>query len=180
MDASKPLQTLVRPKTSAFVLKFARDLVPLFAHSERIAAEATANGLVIGSIWEPDLDDAYELVRAAYAGELVWGPTQINYVQDRWPQEPVLLVQVQTPDDYLGNVIGDLCSRRAIIIEHKKRGEGNVVTAEAPLAELTGYLAALDKLTNGTASATAEFHSYQTAPRNPGPPDEPMSAALRA
>lgn len=182
MDVSKPLRTLARPKASAFVVKFARDLVPHFAHLDRLEAEATAEGLLIGGIWQPDLDRAFDIVRGAYSGETTWWPARIHYAEDEWRRrtEPFLLVRVQTPYDYIGNVIGDLSSRRGLITGHRDIDGKGEVSAEAPLSELTRYLTALSAITQGTGTATAEFHSYQLAPRTSPPDDEPMSAALRA
>ena len=180
MDTSKPIQTIARPKSSAFAVTFARELLPLFEHHERLDAEPVSGGLLIAGVWEPDLDVAHQMIAAAYSGEVAWDAPRINYIEDTWRQEPVLLVEVRTPDDYLGNVIGDLSSRRAMITEHRALPNGSVVYAHAPLAELSGYLSTLARITGGSAQAIAKFHSYQTAPRNPGPPDEPMSAALRA
>ena len=182
MDISKPLRTLARPKASAFVLGFARELVSHFAHLDRLEAEATDEGLLIGGIWQPDLDLAFDVVRGAYVGETTWEPARIHYLEDQWrrPTEPYLLVRVQTPYDYIGNVIGDLSSRRGLLTEQRDVGGASEVVAEVPLSELSGYVVALSAMTQGSGTATAEFHSYQRAPRTSPPDDEPKSAALRA
>jgi hypothetical protein len=180
MDSTKPLEILVRPKDTLFGGKFARELVSLFDGLERFAVEASSEGLIIRTIWEPDLAQAYELIRSSCSGDVVWGEPRINYLHDLRRQEPVLLVEVQTPSNYVGNVIGDLMSRRGLMKGMANRSDVDVLRAEVPLAELRGYVAALAAMTNGQGSATADFHSYQTASRDPGPPDEPMSAALRA
>ena len=181
MDTPRPLETTVRPKGPAFLLPFAQELVPLFQGSDRVSAEATSDGLVLRCIWEPDLEAAQEIIQTQYRGELTWSPNRIQYRRDTWLQEPILFLRVRAAAEYLGNVIGDLSSRRGIIAFGKVVADATLVEAEVPLAELGGYLSTLRTLTNGTGVATATFHSYQTAPNGRGPdPDEPMSAALRA
>jgi hypothetical protein len=182
MDVSKPLRTLARPKASPFAIGFARELAPHFKGFERLEAESTDQGLLIGGVWQPDLDHAFEIVRRAFKGETTWEPSRIHYGEDEYgrPTEPYLLVRVQVPYDHIGNVIGDLSSRRGMITEHRDLGGKGEVLAEAPLFELTGYIAALTAMTQGAAVATAEFHSYQLAPRRSPPDDEPTSAALWA
>ena len=180
MEDSKPLRTTVRPKASADALELARLVVSLFADSKRLAAEAARDVVLIGGIWEPDLDEAWQLVREAYAGELVWGAKRINYLDGPRPEEPILRVEVETPSEFSGAVMGDLAARRATIFGMQGVPSGHVIVAEVPLATLRGYPATLHALTRGAARAGAEFHSYETAPRDPGPPDEAMAAALRA
>jgi elongation factor G len=78
--------------------------------------------------------------------------------------EPVMEVEVVTPDDYMGDVIGDLSSRRGKIEEMNQRGKARVVTAQVPLAEMFGYATDLRSRTQGRATHTMQFHSYQDVP----------------
>ena len=78
--------------------------------------------------------------------------------------EPIMRVQVTTPDSYLGSVTGDLNSRRANICEMSQRGQFHVVIAEAPLAEMFGYATQLRSVTQGRGSNSMEPHSYAPAP----------------
>jgi hypothetical protein len=181
MDISKGLRTKVRPRSSPFALGIARTLAPLFEDDARIEVEATDTGLVVGGIWQPDLDRARELITASHGGELSWDDSHIHRVLDGEWKEPLLVVRVLTPPDFVGYVIGDLSARRGVVHGQADRMPLLEITAEVPLSELNGYLQTLHAMTNGTASATASFHSYIFAPRRPEPPDdEPASAALRA
>ena len=80
--------------------------------------------------------------------------------------EPVMAVEVVTPDEYMGDVIGDLSSRRGKIEEMGQRGNARVVTAQVPLAEMFGYATDLRSRTQGRATYTMQFHSYQDVPES--------------
>ena len=82
--------------------------------------------------------------------------------------EPMMQVEVETPEDFTGNVMGDLSSRRGMVqgMEDIAGGGGKVVRAEVPLAEMFGYSTSLRSLTQGRATYTMEFKHYAEAPRN--------------
>ncbi len=78
--------------------------------------------------------------------------------------EPIMAVEVVTPDDYLGDVIGDLASRRGHVEGMDQRANNQVVRAEVPLAEMFGYATDLRSRTQGRATYTMQFSSYQEVP----------------
>lgn len=78
--------------------------------------------------------------------------------------EPVMEVEVVTPDRYMGEVIGDLSSRRGRIREVDQRGTNRVITADVPLSEMFGYVTDLRSNTQGRATSTMQFHSYTDVP----------------
>ena len=80
--------------------------------------------------------------------------------------EPMMAVEVEMPDDFMGHVMGDLTSRRGSIqgMEDIAGGSGKLVRAEVPLAEMFGYSTALRSLTQGRATYTMEFRHYAAAP----------------
>jgi elongation factor G len=80
--------------------------------------------------------------------------------------EPFMKVIVTTPDQFLGNVTGDLNRRRAIISQTQHRGSSRVVSAEAPLAEMFGYATSLRGMSQGRASFTMEPLDYRPVPPN--------------
>jgi elongation factor G len=80
--------------------------------------------------------------------------------------EPMMKVEVETPEEYQGSVIGDLSSRRGIIGAMNSRSEVSVVNASVPLAEMFGYSTALRSLTAGKATYSMEFESFVPAPNN--------------
>lgn len=84
--------------------------------------------------------------------------------------EPIMQVEAVTPEQFMGDVIGDLNSRRAMIGQMEDRGEGasavKVIMAEVPLAEMFGYATTLRSLTQGRASYTMEFFKYNEVPKN--------------
>ena len=81
--------------------------------------------------------------------------------------EPMMAVEVETPEDFMGNVMGDLSSRRGIMQGMDDiPGGGKIVRAEVPLAEMFGYSTGLRSLTQGRATYTMEFKHYSEAPKN--------------
>jgi elongation factor G len=78
--------------------------------------------------------------------------------------EPVMAVEVVTPEEYMGDVIGDLSARRGKIEEMSQRGGARVVKALVPLAEMFGYATDLRSRTQGRATYTMQFDSYQDVP----------------
>jgi elongation factor G len=80
--------------------------------------------------------------------------------------EPVMKVEVVTPQDYLGDVIGDLNRRRGQIQEQLERGTNIAVVATVPLSEMFGYIGNLRAMSSGRASYTMEFSHYEPVPRN--------------
>jgi len=80
--------------------------------------------------------------------------------------EPMMAVEVETPPDFVGNVIGDLSSRRGMIQGQEDVAGVMVIKAEVPLAEMFGYSTALRSATQGRATYTMEFKHYTEAPRN--------------
>jgi len=80
--------------------------------------------------------------------------------------EPIMAVEVVTPEDYMGDVIGDLSSRRGKVEGMEQRGASQVVRAQVPLAEMFGYATDLRSRTQGRATYTMQFHSYQQVPES--------------
>ncbi len=80
--------------------------------------------------------------------------------------EPMMEVEVVTPEDYMGDVIADLSSRRGRVESMEQRGKARVVKALAPLAEMFGYVGDLRSRTQGRANYTMQFHSYQQVPQS--------------
>ncbi len=80
--------------------------------------------------------------------------------------EPIMAVEVETPEDYMGDVIGNLNSRRGRIENMEDRSGSKIVTAKVPLAEMFAYSTTLRSMTQGRASYTMQFSHYEEAPRN--------------
>jgi len=80
--------------------------------------------------------------------------------------EPIMKVEVVTPEEYMGNVVGDLNSRRGQIDEMSQRGNAKIIDAKVPLAEMFGYVTELRSMSQGRATSTMEFFEYKEVPRN--------------
>ena len=82
--------------------------------------------------------------------------------------EPMMSVEVETPEDYAGNVMGDLSSRRGMVqgMDEIPGGGGKIIKAEVPLSEMFGYSTSLRSATQGRATYTMEFKHYSEAPKH--------------
>ena len=80
--------------------------------------------------------------------------------------EPVMKVEVTTPDDFMGDVIGDLNAKRGHIDGMDERGNSQVVRAQVPLAEMFGYATELRSMTQGRATYSMEFSRYAEVPNS--------------
>jgi elongation factor G len=79
--------------------------------------------------------------------------------------EPVFAVEVVTPEEYMGDVIGNLSSRRGLIASMEPRGNAQIVTARVPLSEMFEYSTALRSMTQGRATYTMQFLRYEEVPK---------------
>ncbi len=80
--------------------------------------------------------------------------------------EPIMAVEVVTPEDYVGEVIGDLSSRRGKVEGMEQRGSSHVVRCHVPLSDMFGYATDLRSRTQGRATFSMQFHSYQDVPES--------------
>ncbi len=80
--------------------------------------------------------------------------------------EPVMTVEVVTPEDYMGDIIGDLNSRRGQVMGMDQRANARVISAEVPLAEMFGYVNTLRSMSQGRAQYTMQFARYDVVPNN--------------
>jgi elongation factor G len=100
---------------------------------------------------------AFELAAAAALREAVLKAAPVVL-------EPVMAVEVITPGDYLGDVIGDLLRRRGQVQGQDARGTATVVTAHVPLAQMFGYIGHLRAISSGRAQFTMQLSHYAEAP----------------
>jgi elongation factor G len=94
--------------------------------------------------------------------------------------EPIMYVEVVSPGDFVGSIIGDINGRRGRILRQEMRGDATVIAFEAPLATLLGYQRDLRSITNGLASHSMRFsHFAEASPRN-DPDNFPPAVGMRA
>jgi elongation factor G len=80
--------------------------------------------------------------------------------------EPVMAVEVVTPDEYMGEVIGDITARRGRVQHMEARASSQVITCRVPLSEMFGYATDLRSVTQGRANYTMQFAAYEQAPKS--------------
>ena len=134
---------------------------------------AKENGPIAGF---PVIDFAVELKDGAYhdvdssvlAFEIAARAAFREAMQKAQPRllEPVMKVEVVTPDEYMGDIIGDLNSRRGQISGMEQRGIAQVVDAHVPLANMFGYVNTLRSLSQGRAQYTMQFDHYEQVPQS--------------
>jgi len=137
------------------------------------AEEAMANGVLAGyplvDIQVAVYDGSYHEVDSS---EMAFKIAAQRAIKEGVPRagavilEPVMKVEVVVPDQFMGEVIGDLNSRRAQIQETRTRGQVKLIDASVPLAEMFGYATVLRSVTEGRGSYSMEFSHYSEVPRN--------------
>ncbi len=80
--------------------------------------------------------------------------------------EPIMAVEIVSPEEYMGNISGDVNSRRGVILGMDDTPSGKLIRSEVPLAEMFGYATSLRSATQGRASYTMQFEKYQKAPNS--------------
>ncbi|MBL4566604.1 MAG: elongation factor G, partial [Porticoccus sp.] len=137
------------------------------------AEEQMNNGVLAGfplqGVKVTLIDGSYHDVDSSEVAFKVAGSMALRTgVQDADPVllEPVMNVEVVTPEDYYGDVVGDLNRRRGVVMGMMDVPAGKAVTAEVPLSEMFGYATDLRSATQGRATFTMEFEKYSEAPRN--------------
>lgn len=140
---------------------------------EKGIKEAMENGVLAGF---PTVDVKITLYDGSYhdvdssemafkiAGSMAF--QHVAKIADPALLEPIMKVEVSTPDDFMGDVIGDLSSKRAQILGTDKRGNLTIINAYVPLSELSGYATKLRSLSQGRASYYMEPSHYEEVPRN--------------
>ena len=121
---------------------------------------------------EPNPEKGYEFVNAITGGVIPkeYIPSIDKGIQDALNKatpallEPYMDVEVVTPDDYLGDVMGDLNGRRGRVQSMEARAGAQVVRAQVPLSEMFGYATDLRSRTQGRATFTMQFHHYEKVP----------------
>ncbi len=158
-----------------FVNKIVGGVVPreYIAPVEKGIAEAMQTGVMAGypmvDIQATIIDGSYHDVDSSemafkIAGSMAFkeGARKANPVL----LEPIMKVEVVTPEDYMGDVVGDLNKRRGKINAMNQRGNARVVDSFVPLAEMFGYATELRSLTQGRASYSMQFDHYEEVPGN--------------
>jgi len=139
--------------------------------------EATDNGVLAGypilDVKATVYDGSFHEVDSSEAAFKIAGSMAFKEAVRRASPiilEPIMKVNVITPEQFMGDVVGDLNSKRGIIKEMSDRGEGNarvkVIDAEVPLASMFGYATQMRSMTQGRANYTMEFGHYAEVPKN--------------
>jgi hypothetical protein len=132
--------------------------------------------VTVGSLTEGSLETAIGLARTRVS-DLRIGPIGITYLETPYPQEPYYRVVVTSPDDHVGDVIGDL-NRRVGCIEALHQVDGGfAIKCGVPIATMIGYDLALSKMTRGRGRTDYAFIGYHRRAREPEPSLPPAVAA---
>ncbi|PIZ99599.1 MAG: elongation factor G, partial [Candidatus Levybacteria bacterium CG_4_10_14_0_2_um_filter_35_8] len=113
-----------------------------------------------GSFHEVDSSDVAFKIAASQALQAACRKAQLTLL------EPIMKVEVTTPGEFMGDIIGDLSSKRAQIMGTEEKGRATVILAMVPLAELSGYATILRSMSQGRASYYMEPSHYEDVPQN--------------
>jgi len=144
---------------------------------ERGAKEALENGVISGfplvDVKVTVYDGSFHDVDSSEAAFKIAGSLAVQEAVKRAKPiilEPIMKVEVTTPEQFMGDAVGDLNAKRGQIQEMEDRGEGNarvkVIKATVPLASMFGYATALRSMSQGRANYSMEFDHYEEVPRN--------------
>ena len=135
--------------------------------------EALPNGVLAGypliDIKATLFDGSYHEVDSSEMAFKVAASLAVKAMKDKCKPvllEPIMEVDVTIPEEYVGNVIGDLTSRRGRLDSQEKRGNGMKIRAYVPLAEMFGYATALRSNTQGRGNFVMQMHHYEAAPKS--------------
>ena len=169
----------IEPMETGFGYEFSNEVVGGAIPKEYIGSvdkgiqEALNNGVLAGypvvDIKVHLIDGSYHEVDSSEAAFKVAGSMAIkDALRKSEPVllEPVMAVEVETPEEYLGDVMGNLSSRRGAIQGMGDRGNAKTVSANVPLSEMFGYATDLRSTTQGRAAYTMQFHAYEPVPKS--------------
>ena len=135
--------------------------------------EALPNGVLAGypliDIKAELYDGSYHEVDSSEMAFKVAASLAVKAMKDKCKPallEPIMEVDVTVPEEYMGNVIGDLTSRRGRLESQEKRGNGMKIRAYVPLSEMFGYATALRSNSQGRGNFVMQMHHYEACPRN--------------
>lgn len=168
------LEPLEHGKGFEFVSKVVGGSVPreYFSAVEKGIKEATDSGILAGypvvDVKAVLYDGSYHEVDSSEMAFKIAGSMAFKEAARKAKPvilEPIMNVEVVTPEDYMGDVIGDLNSRRGKIQSMEKRGKAQVIRAQVPLSEMFGYATDLRSKTQGRATYTMQFLHYDEVPK---------------
>jgi elongation factor G len=147
-----------------------REYIPAI---EKGVKEANENGVLAGfpmvDVKATVYDGSYHEVdssEAAFKMAAIFGYKDACRKAKPILLEPIMKVEVTTPEEYMGNIVGDLSSKRGQIGQMSERTNIKVIDAKVPLAEMFGYATSLRSLSQGRANYTMEFLEYAEVPKN--------------
>jgi len=169
------LKPLTRGEGFKFVNNIVGGVVPkeFIGPIEKGVKEAMENGVIAGY---PLVDIEVELYDGSYhevdsseiAFKIAGSMALQSAVRSGAPVllEPIMKLEITTPDEFMGDVIGDVSSKRGQILGTEQRGNSRIITALVPLAELSRYVTILRSMTQGRANSYMEMSHYEPVPSN--------------
>jgi len=147
-----------------------REYIPAVDHGIRDSLDAgVLAGYPLVDVYVELVDGSYHDVDSSEVAFKIAGSMAFKEAASRAGVqllEPIMDVEVVTPEDYMGDVMGDLSSRRGMIQGSTPRGQATVITARVPLSEMFGYATDVRSMTQGRANYTMVFGAYEPAPQS--------------
>lgn len=162
-----PLSQLVTSESGASERWFAQEAARHIPSGTNVQAEVTDDGLLLRGTTELELEIACHAIVQQYPGAKMHKP-QLRFLEGPPLQEPYYQIVITTPEESLGNVIGDLNSRRATIALLQDSQSGKRISAEIPVGECFGYATQLRSLTRDRGTYEVRFVGYRPCWRSDG------------
>lgn len=164
-----PIETLVRGRRSASQMDFARRAREALQDTDELLSRPLPAGLALFAANEDALVAPARILRDLYGEFVELRPPRARIIPGNPAQEPIMNVRVTARVEHTGAVLAELRRRSARILEECVRGRTFIVRAEAPLALLIGFPAALAGRTEGTANHAIRLVRYAPVPDDLGP-----------
>lgn len=183
VKSTRPLEIEVSAR-GVLPRKFVLDAAYVLKGNDRVEVMPSPDGISLRCVWEEDADFAIDQLRKSLKYEIKISRPRILYEKEEGRlMEPIMGIAIVVPEEFLGEVIGDINRRRRLVRSVSDEGKNKLIEAHVPLAELFGYRVDLIRNTNNhvKVNVKVEYVGYQPVPPGEGPePDEPKSVALRA
>lgn len=181
MSIRLPLSAVVRPKNPAVLKEFFQQAGATVAALPEVFVEESDAGLVLNTLWQPDLERTIEHLKESLGIDLECSKPKIHFVEkDNEILEPVVKLTVVVSMNHIGAVVADLIPRRCNIKHSHFPLEGvGTITINVPISELFGFEATFKVKSRGEGALKAELAGYEPAPPPTGL-HGPDAAEMRA
>jgi Elongation factor G C-terminus len=171
-----PLSVLLTDPSQRFQLEFAQRASAVLISMNEIRVEVGGTGLTLHAKSEQEFEDAWALIAARFPG-VHRNEVKVTYVGAPNLMEPYVRIYAVSPEDFYGDVVGELARRRGAIEAMDDAIGGKSIVASEPLADMLGLSVALQEMTGGRGYMKSEFLEFRVIDQDQPPPRSPAARA---